>query len=77
MQFKNVVIQSLAAVDAPIVMTSAEISERLRPAMVRLGIRPGLIEEISGIKERRFWNHDPQPSDAATLAAEKAIIKRT
>ena len=73
MQFKNVVIQSLAAIDAPVVMTSAEISERLRPAMERLGIRPGLIEEISGIEERRFWNHDTQPSDAATLAAEKAI----
>ena len=73
MQFKNVVIQSLAAIDAPIMMTSAEIGERLRPAMDRLGIRPGLIEEISGIEERRFWNHDTQPSDAATLAAEKAI----
>ena len=41
--------------------------------MERLGIRPGLIEEISGIKTRRFWNNGTQPSDAATLAAEKAI----
>ncbi len=73
MQFKNVVIQSLTAVDAPIKMTSAEIGERLRPAMERLGFRPGLIEELTGIKARRFWNHDTQPSDAATLAAEKAI----
>jgi 3-oxoacyl-[acyl-carrier-protein] synthase-3 len=60
MQFKNVVIQSLAAIEAPIRITSAEIGERLRPAMERLGIRPGLIEEISGIEARRF-------------AAEKAI----
>jgi 3-oxoacyl-[acyl-carrier-protein] synthase III len=73
MQFKNVVIQSLAAVDAPVEITSAEIDERLRPTMERLGIRPGLIEEISGIKTRRFWNNGTQPSDAATLAAEKAI----
>ena len=73
MQFKNVVIQSLAAVDAPVEMTSAVIGERLRPAMERLGIRPNLIEEISGIKARRFWNNGTQPSDAATLAAEKAI----
>ena len=73
MHFKNVVIQSLVAVDAPIKMTSAEIGERLRPAMEKLGIRPGLIEEISGIKARRFWNVDTQPSDAATMAAEKAI----
>ena len=73
MQFKNVVIQSLAAIDAPVKITSTEIGERLRPTMERLGIRPGLIEEISGIKARRFWNNGTQPSDAATLAAEKAI----
>ena len=41
--------------------------------MERLGIRSGLLEEISGISARRFWNHGTQPSDAATLAAEKAI----
>jgi len=73
MQFKNVVIQSLAAIEAPVKVTSEEIGERLRPALERLGIRPGLIEEISGIKSRRFWNNGTQPSDAATLAAEKAI----
>ena len=73
MQFKNVVIQSLAAIDAPVKVTSAEIGEQLRPAMERLGIRPGLIEEISGIKERGFWENGIQPSDAATMAAEKAI----
>jgi len=41
--------------------------------MERLGIRPNLIEEISGIKARRFWNNGTQPSDAATMAAQKAI----
>ena len=75
MHFKNVVIQSLVAVDAPIEISSEEIGERLRPTMERLGIRPGLIEEISGISTRRFWDHDTQPSDAATMAAEKAIIE--
>lgn len=73
MQFKNVVIQSLAAIEAPIKVTSAEIGERLRPAMERLGIRPNLIEEISGIKARQFWNNGTQPSDAATMAARRAI----
>ena len=73
MQFKNVVIQSLSAVDAPIRVTSAELAERLRPTMERLGMRPNLIEEISGIEARRFWNEDTQPSDAATMAAVKAI----
>ena len=73
MQFKNVVIQSLTAIEAPVNVTSSEISERLRPAMERLGIRPNLIEEISGIEARRFWNNGTQPSDAATIAAQRAI----
>ena len=73
MQFKNVVIQSLAAVDAPVRMTSAQIGERLQPAIERLGMRPGFIEEITGIIARRFWKNGTQPSDAATMAAEKAI----
>ena len=73
MQFKNVVIQSLTAIEAPVNVTSSELGERLRPAMERLGIRPNLIEEISGIKARRFWNNGTQPSDAATMAAQKAI----
>ena len=73
MHFKNVVIQSLTAVDAPVKVSSAELAEKLAPAMERLGIRPNLIEEISGIKSRRFWNNGTQPSDAATKAARKAI----
>ena len=73
MQFNNVVIQSLTAVDAPIRMTSAQIGEKLMPAIERLDLRPGFIEEITGIIARRFWNNGTQPSDAATMAAEKAI----
>ena len=73
MQFKNVVIQSLSAIEPPIRVTSREISERLKPTLERLGIRHDLLEEISGILERRVWKANTQPSDAATLAAERAI----
>ncbi len=73
MHFKNVVIQSLAAVEAPIRVTSAEICKRLAPTMKRLGIRDNLLEEVSGIEARHVWKEGTQPSDAATLAAEKAL----
>jgi len=73
MQFKNIVIQSLAAIEAPVKISTAQISERLRPTMERLGIRASLLEQISGISARRFWNNGTQPSEAATMAAEKAI----
>jgi 3-oxoacyl-[acyl-carrier-protein] synthase III len=73
MPFKNVVVQSLAAVDAPISLTSKEISQRLKPTMDRLGIREDLLEEVSGIVSRGIWEEGTRPSDAAALAAEKAI----
>jgi 3-oxoacyl-[acyl-carrier-protein] synthase-3 len=41
--------------------------------MQRLGIKPGLIEGLTGIRERRFWDANQQASDVATLAAEKLL----
>jgi 3-oxoacyl-[acyl-carrier-protein] synthase-3 len=41
--------------------------------MERLGVKPGRIEDLAGIRERRFWDAGTQPSDVATRAALKAI----
>jgi len=73
MNFQNVVIQAIAAIEPPIRVTSRELSERLEPTIQRLGIHPNLLEDVSGIVARRFWNEGTQPSDAATLAAQKVI----
>lgn len=73
MKFKNVVIQSLTAVDPPIRVTSVEIEKQLQATLERLDIRDNLLEEVSGIGARRFWEEGTLPSDAATLAAEKVL----
>lgn len=73
MKFKHVVIKSLAAVVPPIRVTSQEIEEQLKPTLDRLEIRDNLLEDVSGIGARRFWEEGTAPSDAATLAAEKAL----
>ena len=73
MHFKNVVIQSVSAVEPPISLSSREISQRLNPTMDRLGVRENLLEEISGIVSRGLWKEGTRISEAATLAAEKAI----
>ena len=73
MKFKNVSIQSLATVDPPIRVSSEDIEKQLKPTFDRLGIRNNLLEDISGIGARRFWEKGTMPSDAATLAAEKAL----
>ena len=73
MKFKNVAIQSLATVDPPISVSSEDIEKQLKSTFDRLGIRDNLLEEVSGIGARRFWEKGTMPSDAATLAAEKAL----
>ena len=41
--------------------------------MNRLGIRPDLLRDLSGIMERRVWDEDTMPSEAAAMAGDKAI----
>ncbi len=73
MRFQNVSIFGVAHVDAPNRVPSEEIEKRLAPTLERLGMREDLIRDLSGIIERRIWDQDVQPSDAAAEAAEKAI----
>ncbi len=73
MRFDNVSILGVAHVDAPHVVTSAHLESRLAPTMERLGMRPDLLRELSGIMERRFWDNGTQPSDVATEAAKRAL----
>jgi 3-oxoacyl-[acyl-carrier-protein] synthase-3 len=73
MRFDNVSILSVEHHDAPHCLSSAEIEERLAPAIRRLGVRPNLLQELSGIVERRLWDPGTTPSEPATWAGEKAI----
>ncbi len=73
MLFQHVSIAGLAHIDAPRTLTSAEINARLKPTLDRLKIRIDVLQDIAGIYARRLWDDDMQASDAATLAAEKAL----
>ncbi len=75
MLFDNVVIKSVASIDAPHTVTSAEIGERLEPTFRKLRMRGNPLIDVAGIEERRFWDYGVQPSDAATLAAEEALAR--
>lgn len=72
--FNDVGIVSLAAVDAPEVVTSASIDERLAPFYSRNDAEPGLLESLAGIRERRMWPEGVSFMAAAAKAGEKAII---
>ncbi|WP_066091764.1 3-oxoacyl-ACP synthase III [Xanthomonas massiliensis] len=73
MLFENVSIAGLAHVDAPHVLTTQEINERLRPTLQRLRIRKDIVGDIAGVHARRLWGEGVQASDAATLAGRKAL----
>ncbi|MFT5441382.1 MAG: 3-oxoacyl-[acyl-carrier-protein] synthase III [Myxococcota bacterium] len=73
MNFENLSILTVRHVDAPHRITSADIQSELSETMQRLGMPPNLLEAIAGIHERRYWNEQTQPSDAATMAAEVAL----
>ena len=66
-------IASLSYEDAPIRVTSEELEMRLADKFAAFDITPGMLETVTGIKARRIWAEDVQPSEVATLAARKAI----
>ena len=73
MLFNNVMIESVEYILGPHRVTSTDLEEQVSETLARLKVRPGMLEAISGIRERRFWDLGTQPSEIATLAARKAI----
>ena len=73
MFFENVRIIGLGNVDAPHRVTSAELEEHFQANLVRFGMRPNLIENLTGITARRFWDKGLSPSKYSTQAAVRAL----
>ena len=71
----NTTVLSVCAVEAPIVMTSAAFDERLAETYRRVGTRPGMLEKLAGVVERRWWPADVSFADAAAVAAAKALAE--
>jgi 3-oxoacyl-[acyl-carrier-protein] synthase-3 len=72
-RYDNVLISGLAHVDAPDVVTSAEIEAQLAPTLERLGLPTGMLEDLSGIVERRVNAAGTMPSEVAAEAGELAL----
>lgn len=68
-------VLALEAVEAPVVVTSSWIDEQLADTYRRNGMRSGLLEEVAGIVERRWWNDDVSFADAAAMAGRAAIAR--
>jgi 3-oxoacyl-[acyl-carrier-protein] synthase III len=71
--FKNVAIEAMAYELAPRRVSSEWLEDQIGETMRRLRLPRGFLEQLSGIRERRFWDEGTRPSDVATMAARKAI----
>jgi 3-oxoacyl-[acyl-carrier-protein] synthase-3 len=73
MRYDTVSVATVVHVDPPVQLHSSELMGRLESTMERLGIRRGLLEEVAGIRSRRFWGRPTQVAQAAAFAAERAL----
>lgn len=75
MRYSRVCIEAVSYALPSTVVTTASLEDALTPLYKRMGIAPGAIQSLTGIAARRFWDVGVRPSDAATLAAEKALAE--
>ncbi len=71
--FRNTTMLNVSRADASRVVTSDELDEKLAETYKRVGLRPGLLERLAGIRERRWWPDGVTFVDGAATAAAKAI----
>jgi 3-oxoacyl-[acyl-carrier-protein] synthase-3 len=66
-------VLSIAAIEAPVTVTSEWIDQQLAETYARNGMRAGLLADVAGIVERRWWDEGTSFADAAAMAGKLAI----
>lgn len=72
-RFDNTAVLSVTAVDAPIEVSSDDFDEQLSATLARLGLRKGLLEQVAGIRTRRWWPAGMAYSEGAAQAGRDAL----
>ena len=75
MNYSKVFLETIGYELPPIVVTTAELEEQLKPVYDALHIDVGQLETITGIEERRWWEPGYELSQGATAAAQKALAQ--
>jgi 3-oxoacyl-[acyl-carrier-protein] synthase-3 len=73
MNYSRVCIDSIGYELPPVVVTTAELEDRLRPAFQALRLPSGQLEALTGIVERRWWEAGHSLTEGAVAAARKAL----
>lgn len=74
-RFRDTAVLAVTAVEAPIVVPSRAFDDDMSETLERLGLRPGMLEALAGIVERRWWPEDVSFADAAAMAGAKALAE--
>ena len=73
MRYTSVCLNSFGFELPPRVVSSVALEDALAPLYQKLGMPPGRLEMISGVKERRFWEDGTTPSMVSIRTAGQAI----
>lgn len=74
-RFSNAALLSVTHIEAPVRVPSSEFEERLAPTRRRLRLPDNLLERVSGIVERRWWEPGTRFDDPAIEAGAKALAE--
>jgi 3-oxoacyl-[acyl-carrier-protein] synthase-3 len=73
MNYNRVFLEAIGYELAPVVVTSQELEDRLRPVYEALRLPDGQLEALTGIAERRWWEPGYPLHEGAVRAARKAL----
>ncbi|MFH1983075.1 MAG: 3-oxoacyl-ACP synthase III [Pseudomonadota bacterium] len=73
MKFNKTVIDALGYALPPHVVSSQDLEERLAPLYKKLHLKPGQLEALTGIAERRYWDLGYKMCDGAITAGQNAL----
>ena len=73
MRYTRVFIETIGYELAPVVVTSAELEERLKSLYDKFHFPKGQLEALTGIRERRWWDPNTPLSQGAISAGRKAL----
>jgi acyl-CoA:acyl-CoA alkyltransferase len=74
-RYSNTSMLSVCGVEAPQIVTSASFDERLEDTLRRVRLRPGMLQSMAGVIERRWWPEDVTFVDAAVMGGGKALAE--
>jgi 3-oxoacyl-[acyl-carrier-protein] synthase-3 len=73
MRYRSVRVAAFGHELPPHVVPSVALEDALAPVYAKLGLHPGRLELLSGVRERRFWDHGTPPSSISVRSARAAV----